>query len=214
LSEVDGACLKTGIRIVVTPGNHEDWDRIESLPVNSYGLQRLNETDYVSFLPRGYRWTMAGRSFVSLGGAPSIDYASRRKGKSWWPAEAITDEDVTRIVAGGHADIMLAHDAPVGVPVVDSIVRRSAYDWPSRARKYTREGRAKITAAFQGVRPALFAHGHYHAQAEATVAHDDGSRCTVLSLSEENTQGNLGLLNLAEQAPDVDGVSGLSWEWL
>lgn len=43
-------------------------------------------SDHVTVLPRGHRWEIAGRSFVSLGGAPSVDYLQpfRHQGESWW----------------------------------------------------------------------------------------------------------------------------------
>jgi hypothetical protein len=88
-------------------------------------------------LPRGARFTVVGRSFVSLGGAPSIDFETRVPGGDWWPTEMITYEDVAHVVAGGTADVMLTHDAPDApwqTPAVHAVCSGNPGGWPKMAR--------------------------------------------------------------------------------
>jgi hypothetical protein len=109
-----GACADHGVDIWITPGNHEDWGRLTTMWASPENVgQPLQLTDHVRVLPRGCRFELGGRSFVSLGGAPSVDLDRRTVGKDWWAEEAITPEDVELVVEGGHADVMLAHDAPL-----------------------------------------------------------------------------------------------------
>lgn len=206
LSEVDGSCRRHGITIYLLAGNHDDYARIRTLPVDGGGLAWA--TEHLAVLPRGHRWTMGGRSFVALGGAPSVDYPSRIEGKTWWPEEMITEADIARVVAGGHADIMLTHDAPApSTPEVERIIRTGGgYDWTDRGLDHVAVGRARVTEAFQAVRPYLLAHAHFHVHDEALV-HPDGwsHACRVLSFNNDGKYGNLALLDLqdggAEAAP-------------
>ena len=203
-SEVDGTLRGHGQVLYLTPGNHEDYDQISELPVLDDGLQWL--TDHIAVIPRGHRWTLGNRTWVSLGGAPSVDFPSRVEGETWWPDEAITEDDVQCVIDGGTADVMLCHDAPSpGTPAVERIIRTGGgWDWTPRGLRYAREGRALLTRAFEAVQPTLLAHGHHHVSDEALVP--VGARqCQMLSLAANGRAGNLVILNLKGE--------GISWEW-
>ena len=103
---------KNGQRLFITPGNHEDYARIENTPVGEHGWQEYRPGVFLA--PRGLRWEMEGRSFLSLGGANSIDFDGRTENITWWKGEQITRGDEYRAMEGGKADIMLAHEAPLG----------------------------------------------------------------------------------------------------
>lgn len=59
-----------------------------------------------------HRWELGGRSFVALGGAPSVNRHLLTEGVDWWPSEVIGEAHVQSTVAGGAADVMLTHDSP------------------------------------------------------------------------------------------------------
>ena len=165
LLRLEDKCAELGITIMVTPGNHEDWATIDAWPLtdrgDGWGAVKWF-TNHIAVLPRGHRFTLAGKKFVSLGGAPSIDLHYRVRGRSWWPQEAITSKDVEVVAAGGYADYMLTHDAPEPlVPLVHRIVF-SPSRWHPDALDYCAEGRRLITRAFNAVRPRVLFHGHYH----------------------------------------------------
>lgn len=196
LERVHNICHKLDITIYVTPGNHEDWaclsDRFEderaplSIPPSITGQERIWA------LPRGYRWTHAGRSFVSLGGAPSIDYETRITGRSWWIQEAISEEVADAVAAAGHAEVMLAHDAPNISPVVHRALARPT-GYSAEARAYAAVGRDRIDTAIAGVGPKLYCHGHYHFADDSTL--EDETR--MLSIGRDGQVGNLVLLDLS-----------------
>ena len=104
-------------------------------------------------LPRGHRWEMGGRSFVVLGGAPSVNRLRLTEGCTWWPTEVITEKHVAATIAGGHAEIMLTHDNPAPPyctePVADVMVH-NPNDWPDSILAYAEEGIDKVTRATSG----------------------------------------------------------------
>lgn len=164
LTDLQAVLETCDITLVVTPGNHENWALIDSELARTHGAP-FNPSDCsnIWLLPKGWRFTHANRTFLSLGGAPSVD-REERAGEyiDWWPTEIITEEDVTRIVADGAADIMLTHDAPHGAAEkVEEIALRRAEEHPMW-RTYMQHGRFLLDQVYVGVRPKLLAHGHYH----------------------------------------------------
>lgn len=192
---LDDWLTEADIILACTPGNHSNWAALDQGFAEHPGQQLVLEPR-VRMLPRGFRWTHAGRSFVSLGGGPSIDRDTRIPFRTWWPTEAITDQDVQDVVAGGHAEIMLTHDAPLtGTKIVARI--RDAKPLASTPKieatyQYAREGAERVETAFRAVRPHAAFHGHFHQAAKIELP--TGQR--VFSLDREWTRGNLGLLDL------------------
>ncbi|GAB2461435.1 metallophosphoesterase family protein [Xylanimonas ulmi] len=199
LRKVERACAQHGVTILVTPGNHENWDRIDRTEAtdrhDGWGAVKWL-TDHIAVLPRGHRLTLAGtggveRTLVSLGGAPSIDLRDRTLGKTWWLQEAITPVDVESVIAGGTADIMLTHDTPEpATRRVQQIIRANPGGWPADVREYCAEGRRRLTRAFNAVRPRVLLHGHYHLRDTDTVIGDtdgDPFTCRIESLGMDGT---------------------------
>lgn len=207
LRAVDAACIEHDVWLYITPGNHEDWPAIDSAPVQS--RTEIGPAHWfgerIAVLPRGARFTIGGRSFVSLGGAPSIDFETRAPGGDWWPTEMITSEDVARVTAGGTADVMLTHDAPDApwqTPAVHAVCSSNPGGWSTMALAYAAIGRRRLTVAVRAVQPKLLVHGHYHVADEAVVDVPNGS-CRVISLNCEGRRGNFRFLELStlESAP-------------
>ena len=127
-------------------------------------------------VPRGHRWELGGRTFLALGGAPSINRHRLTEGVDWWPSEVLLDEHVDAAVAAGPADVMLTHDSPGSpwcTPQVEAILRRNVREnpwaWPPEALAYAAEGLELTTRAVLGVRPRFLAHGHFHVAGEDRV---------------------------------------------
>lgn len=168
------AAVAAGIYLYVVPGNHEDYslinrmfDQGEHYFSDGWGTLRSN----ILVAPRGHRWVWDGVSFVALGGAPSVDRGWRRRAdaqhpnsrnKLWHEGEMITIEDVNNTIQGGYADVMVAHDAPHGVPTVDNAIRGNPHGFEAADILYAEDGRALMDQAFRGVGPRTFIHGHYH----------------------------------------------------
>lgn len=206
VAAVEAACVRHDVTVLITPGNHEDWNLIDATPpvdrVDGWGPVKWL-TNHVGVLPRNHRFTMttpAGtiRSFVSLGGAPSINYEDLTPHVDWWAQEALTYGDVVRAVEGGSADIMLAHDspdAPYAIDKVDRICAANPKGWSERALNYAREGRRMMTEAYEGVRPRVFFHGHYHV-AETKPVVVSGRDGLMVGLHMQGHTGNTVLLDL------------------
>ena len=207
--KVEVACARHGVTVLVTPGNHEDWSRIERHELvdrgDGWGAVAWF-TEHVGILPRGHRFTLAGadgaaRTFVSLGGAPSTDVHYRTPWVSWWPGEAITPGDVERVAAGGAADYMLAHDTPEpAAPLVGDVWLSRRVDLPADVERYAAEGRRLLTRAFDAVRPRVLLHGHYHVRDTGTVTGDaagDPFTCRIESLDMDGTDGNAVVFDVA-----------------
>jgi hypothetical protein len=207
LTRVEKVCAASNMTILVTPGNHEDWGRLDQKRVRDIGdgwgpVQHLS--DHIKVLPRAHRFTMTTptgttRSFVSLGGAPSLDFERRVEGRSWFPTEAITEEDVERTIAGGFADIMIAHDspdAPYAVRKVVDILASNPFGFSDRALDYASVGRERMTRAYEGVAPSVFFHGHYHASDSRVFADESGDQRQVVGLNKQYQAGNMFRLDL------------------
>lgn len=201
LESVDNWCGRAGIeRIFVTPGNHEDWDWLDSSFEKEAGAP-VQLSAAVTVLPRAFRFTLGGRSFMSFGGAASIDYQQRRSGFDWFPTEIPTDEDVAGAISGGLVDVLLMHETIDGGTEGSELkVNRNPSGWPAEALHYSAESRERATRVWSGVEPPVMLHGHMHVSDERT--YDDGRR--VISVGRDNQERNLGILDLDD----------LTWSWL
>ena len=191
LDQINGYAEESGILIVVTPGNHEDWRYLAA----AEGVPAMIRSQIVA-LPRGHRWTHRRRSFVSFRGAVSIDLQFRRLGRSWWMEELPTVEEGAALAASGHGEIMVSHvSATPGTPLVNRI-RATPNRWSTDALAYSDVGARRITAAWDAVALDVLVHGHFHVQDAVTVP--SGQR--IVSLAAEENPGNVLLLNLDTMA--------------
>lgn len=187
-----------GQTIYVTMGNHDDYPQVDALPVSEDGLRWA--TEHIAVMPRGYRWNVSGRSFVSLGGAPSINFPDLKEGISWWREEAITMGDVYRIAEGGQAEIMITHDAPNGITPLEQMMSETRREWSPEGLQYADQGRALMTQAVLSVKPKMLFHGHYHKDyiEETTFEDYDGTfDTTVVGLNRNLYANNAIILNVA-----------------
>lgn len=152
-------------RLWVTLGNHEDYDQVNTWHVYENGWMQPLTNIFVA--TRGLRWEWEGVSFVSLGGAPSVDRAWRWRRQRpgyplWWSAEDITREDMDKTMDGGYADVMVAHDAPLGIRKIEKMISGNPFGFTAEDRLYADEGRKKMREVVDTVRPKLYFGGHYH----------------------------------------------------
>jgi predicted phosphodiesterase len=160
LTAVDRALEAAGLTLRFVDGNHEAFPTLYRYPVGEDGQRRL--TDRIAHLPRGYRWEWGGVRFLALGGAHSVDRPYRVPGISWWPEETISRGDVSRVMAGGPADVLVSHDCPVGVVIPGVDERRGPPPFPPVEIMRANEHRQLMRSTLEAVRPAAIWHGHYH----------------------------------------------------
>lgn len=191
MAAVDEALDAAGIGLLFVDGNHEDFTTLLAYPLGADGLRQL--TDRVWHLPRGFRWQWAGRTYLALGGAHSVDRPWRRPGISWWREETISTQDAVRAARGGPADVLVSHDCPHGVPIpglgppdaepargvagpsalTDSDAEPgaggTAMFWPREEIAHAKAHRRVLRAVVDEVRPDEIWHGHYHRRYTATA---------------------------------------------
>lgn len=200
LRRVTSTVRRLGLCLWIIPGNHEDYSQITDPDDPEGGLERqiLAEGDgwEVALLPRGYAWELGGRTFVALGGAPSIDFEMRKEGRSWWPEEMIRPSDIERLHRSAGADIMLCHDAPDGGTlqvqrIIDTPASQSM--WSKEGLSYAAKGRMLMNHAYNVVKPKMFVHGHYHVPDMR-----EGEDTTWISLGPDGQRFNTAILDLED----------------
>jgi hypothetical protein len=200
IEAVDAACRSNGItRILVTPGNHEDWAALDAVFTARPG-RAVRITERIWVLPRAYRFTVGDRRFLSFGGAASVDYEYRIAGESWWASEIPTDYDVRNAVAGP-VDVLVTHDAvDGGTPRVELALATNPGGWPVEALGYSALSRGRVTRVWTGTHAKVLVHGHMHIRDEIEL--EDGRQ--VISLGCDEQSGNIGVLDLRS----------LEWSWV
>jgi len=102
-------------------GNHENHPRLYALEqIDMFGSKVGKVSDSIFHLKRGHIYTIEGKKFFVMGGAQSIDKATRTEGKSWWPEEipSWSEMDLGLQNLEQHqysVDYILAHTAPSSI---------------------------------------------------------------------------------------------------
>lgn len=179
-------------RVLVTLGNHEAWDLIAPVQATAPG-RAIRVSEVVWLLPRPFRFTLAGREVLSLGGASSVDKAHRTPGRDWFEDELITEEMENLAIAAGGAAVLLTHESPtLAVPEVRAILESNPHGFPADALALSAAQRERVQRVSDAVMPELHLHGHMHIYGD--VEHADGRR--VISLDRDTFAGNTGVLDL------------------
>lgn len=203
LYRVEKRLAELDMQLLFVDGNHEDHERLNTVPVDpTTGLRPISER--VAHLPRGHRWTWQdedGRPWTWLahGGAVSVDRHHRRIGKSWWPREILTDEDVASAISRGVVDVVVTHDVParVAIPNIDRKL-----GWPTDVMIAADDHRRLVLTACEALRPRQLWHGHYHCRydgqldlgrVEARPDWDGVCHVHGLDCDDSSNEGNLVL---------------------
>lgn len=196
---------RVGMKIMFVDGNHENFDRLLSYPIDPVSGVRMLRPD-VWHLPRGFRWTWSGLRFLALGGAPSVDKAWRREGLSWWTQETITDADAYRAVEGGRADIMVCHDTPAGYDIPGLLPEGT---FPAQAYVEAAEHRRLLRRIVDEVQPKFLWHGHYHSFYQDTVPlSEEALLVTGLNCNGSPPGENIHVVDLQALIPYLPGGGG------
>lgn len=155
-----------GKTLVVTGGNHEDWDKWDRL-TNNQTRPYIYKGGGLVLLPKKYFWVHAGVSFASVGGAGSIDRKWRVEGSSWWPQEIISEGTVAEVELSGndYVDILITHEAsddpvfPVRKILENPFVQLK---WPQEDIEISEEQRKLVSRVVKKLQPAIHFHGHWH----------------------------------------------------
>lgn len=185
--------------LLLTPGSHEDYDQLDELvpaPELPVGFGFLRQAPRVIVLARGTRFTLGGRSVLSIGGANNIDRRLRVPGINWWAREQISDQDVEAACAGGVVEIMLSHDCPTG-----SLEPEYDETWLDEDLAYARGSGQQLLEVMHRVQPQLNVFGRHHRHLDAPVrfAPPQGPayQSQQVCLDMNGSQANLMLLDPA-----------------
>lgn len=173
--------------LICSPGNHDNMTAISTLPVQDDGL--ITWRSNIKILPKGGRTVIEGLRIGGLGGAMSIDRAWRTLGRNLWADEEPTREQAEQLVAGGPIDVLIAHDAPMGVPV------RSSINPPAELVEQANQTRILLREVVDRLAPRHVLCGHWHQRVIHELTHPDGrsTRTDVLNM-ENSREGNAVLV--------------------
>lgn len=187
LDTVEKLCKKHDKELWWLDGNHEDHDEIDRLLGGHYQdspvvTKRESKTTpgniiefpHIKYLPRGCTFELDGVSFMSYGGAFSIDRAWRTKYVSWFPQEMIDYDHIANDIPDDHVDVLLSHDVPLGY--------KFGYDEYSQASITSRTAREALFMLVQKITPKVCMGGHHHIYDKYEIQHKNGiARCNIIN---------------------------------
>lgn len=157
---LSGALVDWDVKLYFVPGNHEDWNQIDSWSTrfskNQDGHQEIEQNLF--YAGKVNSWTWDGKRFASVGGAVSIDKKWRKVGLSWWPQEIISYHEKVEAIEMGKVDYLFTHDCHNFHPF-----SHLKNDLDSTMHRQT------ITEIAGVLQPSRWFHGHYHEYAEYEV---------------------------------------------
>lgn len=164
LHRVDRALAEAGVPMFVTPGNHEDWNWIDSWSHQDRMTLLPGGFTNIFILPRVLKFTVGEKTVLSVSGANSIDFKYRVPNRTWWLQEQISDEMVEQASLYGKVDVLLCHDAPYNptTPAVEYILKNNPGGWSYSERTYAEASSHQLSKIANAVAPSLIVHGHMH----------------------------------------------------
>ena len=187
LDWLEESLVERELSLMFIDGNNEDFSQLLALPLDEFGRRWVRP--HIAHAPRGHRWEWRGLRFLACGGAASVDQDLRIPYESWWPQETITDADVERCVAGGTADVLLCHDAPVDVDFDVLLGRFSETGWLKLPHLPTKQNRAALQRVVDATEPSLIVHGHWHFLHRTVVRRTQGHDVLIVGLACDGKSG-------------------------
>ena len=192
------AACDSPLPIVVIDGNHEIWPalgRYALTPAARAAMQErrpLHLGGSLWWAWRGSVWCWSGRAFGALGGAVSPDKRLSEVRHYRWPEEALTEDDLERLITNaeaefdGRIDVLFTHDAPAQVQGLKSGMAAIPFDVLREAE----HGRRLLAVAVERTQPEFVLHGHWHqANTERII-----DRTEVVGLAEDGRHNHTALL--------------------
>jgi hypothetical protein len=205
LEHINNLAEATEIPVYWIDGNHENHTllrkrygpggKLHSLTPEGFWKIREN----VFYVPRGTRWSWAGKSFMGLGGAYSIDkeyrlimeqnvtrdtHGNLRPGtgsrSAWWPEEELSAEEIEKSLEDlTPLDVLFTHDKPRG--------SNPAWNRKDYAECYPNQDR--VSEVVNALHPKLLMHGHLHYRYDDEIRCGDGTLSTkVVALASDQDE--------------------------
>nr|WP_286346835.1 metallophosphoesterase [Frondihabitans sucicola] len=201
LGAVDYWCKRAGIeRILVTPGNHEQWSLLRAAFGKQPG-QPIQITERAWAMPIGYRFRLGAHTYMSFGGAASFDADQRTEGVDWFPDEMATQAQANAAATGDPVDVLLTHETLLEPsPLVAREMERNRDSVSDEVQARSALSRQRVTQVTDHHQPARLFHGHFHTPDMMNLP---GGR-QVWSMGMDRQDRNVGVLDL----------DSLKFDWL
>ena len=131
---------KLNMTVLVVPGNHENYTRINSLPeIEMFGAKAKVVAENIYILNRGEVYTIDERKYFVMGGGLSIDKGTRIPYHTWWPEELPSSSEeaygMKRLAENNfEVDYVITHDCPESIYEIlhdeDSNYYKDTYNLP------------------------------------------------------------------------------------
>ncbi len=108
--------------VLFLEGTHENFELLKEYPVEqAFGGRVRSLGGNLKQLMRGEIYTIEDKTIFALGGGRSDDLEFRQEGKTWWPEELPSEEELEaandKIQEVKKVDFVLTHDAPQKIRV-------------------------------------------------------------------------------------------------
>lgn len=177
-------------RLLLTPGNHDWWEQLHAQ------FSRLESTPYrisqrIWALPRGFKFCLGAATFMSFGGAASLNTGPGDR--NWSRYEVATPAEVGRAVVQRPVDVLLTHEAPnAAIPSVEAITRSKRSRGKADRLAASAASRSVVDQLLEALQPRLNLHGHMHVSGENAAA----AAPRIYSLAAAGSLRNMGVLDL------------------
>jgi len=164
-------------------GNHENHDRLASLPVeHKFGSLVGKISDSIYHLKRGNIYTIENKTFLAVGGAFSVDawhfeeypishkpklVWDRKPGKTWWPTEEISKEE--ELLAMNNlrdhnmsVDYIISHTCPDEIAKQYLMTQKPRFSDPGFLGKKSRKNEAFLSEVVKCTNFKRLFFGHWH----------------------------------------------------
>jgi len=195
LDMVEECLSEYDISLWFIDGNHEDHMRLKSAERRT---EPMPITDHVTYLPRGARWVWGSTRWLAIGGATSVDRLLRTEGVDWFAQEAMSFAQEVAIADAGQTDVVVAHDAPWGVPFLAEHYNLDQPPeirggWPPDALRDSDQHMRRMRGLLDAVHPRVWFHGHHHVYYDDVLATTEGT-VVIHGLAEDGSKLAAGTL--------------------
>jgi len=101
-------------------GNYDNYAKLKKLQtIQKFGGNVGVVSDSVYWLKRGEIYEIDGHTYMTIGGATSINKSDRVEGVDWWADEELSEADMEYILANGEkqgeVDFIITHTCPTSI---------------------------------------------------------------------------------------------------
>jgi hypothetical protein len=130
-------------------------------------------------------------------------------GRSVWAEKSTTESDLATL-GTGLAGVLIAYDAPVDFPTLDTWLAATDRGWPPAGLRYSAEGRTMFHRGFLQVQPRLYLGGHYHRHIDEPATYttrETEFQIRVVILDESGSTSGTSQAVLNEQTLELENIT-------